>query len=81
MDTGDTTEAKKKAFQRVRSDMVNAALMMVQDDVYLTSDAALEISIMMQPDNRDMRDKCLRRVPCPASSEVLLAKENFPYDL
>ncbi|MGJ8588803.1 MAG: AAA family ATPase [Yoonia sp.] len=59
--TGDSTEAKKKAFQRVRSDMVSGELMTVQDDVYLTSDAGLQMSIMMQRDKRDIAgqiEKC-----------------------
>jgi len=34
--------------------MVHAALMTVQNDVYLTADAGLQMSIMMQRDKRDM---------------------------
>jgi len=59
--TGDNPEAKKKAFQRVRSDMVGAKLMTVKDDVYLTGDGGLQVSIMMQRDRRDIAgqiEKC-----------------------
>ena len=40
--TGDTAEAKKKAFQRVRVNMVNVGLLVVQDDVYLTPDGDIQ---------------------------------------
>jgi len=42
--TGDNPEAKKKAFQRVRSDLVAMGTMTVQDDVYLVADPAIQIA-------------------------------------
>ncbi len=39
--TGDTPDAKKKAFQRARGDLVKLKKMTVQDDVYLPSDSTL----------------------------------------
>jgi hypothetical protein len=59
--TGDTAEAKKKAFQRVRVNMVNVGLLVVQDDVYLTSDGAIQMGIMLRRDKRDIagqNEKC-----------------------
>lgn len=59
--TGDNTDAKRKAFQRVRGDLVEAGKMDVADDVYLIKDGAIQLSIMMQRDKRDMAghsEKC-----------------------
>lgn len=47
--TGDNAEAKRKAFQRVRNDLVAADAMTVSDDVYLTTNAAVQMAIMMGP--------------------------------
>lgn len=43
---GDTPEAKKKAFQRARKDLVDAGRMTVRDDVYLISDDAVLRDVM-----------------------------------
>jgi len=59
--TGDNPDAKRKAFQRVRSDMVSAGEMIVTDDVYLIRDTAIQSAIWMQRDKRDMAghsEKC-----------------------
>jgi RecA-family ATPase len=52
--TGDTTEAKQKAFQRARKDMTDNGMMTVQDNVYLTRDEKLQITIMVQADGQDI---------------------------
>jgi hypothetical protein len=59
--TGDTADAKKKAFQRVRRDLVDSDRMTATDDVYLIRDAAMQMTIMMQRDKRDIpgqNEKC-----------------------
>jgi hypothetical protein len=59
--TGDTQEAKKKAFQRVRSDMTASERMTVQDNVYLIYDSTIQMEIILQRDKRDMAgqdEKC-----------------------
>ena len=65
--TGDTTDAKKKAFQRVRSALAEAGRIEATDDTYLIKDPDLQLSIVM---HRDKRDKCLRHVPCPGLGQV-----------
>jgi hypothetical protein len=52
--TGDSVEAKKKAFQRVRKDMTDAGLMTATNDLYLSKDIGLNMSILMQRDKRDI---------------------------
>ena len=47
--TGDNYQAKKKSFQRVRSDLVEAGTMAVTDDVYLVKDATVQTAIMLAP--------------------------------
>ena len=47
--TGDNADAKRKAFQRVRNDLVAAGAMTVADDVYLTTNAAVQMAIIMGP--------------------------------
>lgn len=47
--TGDNADAKRKAFQRVRNDLVAAGAMTVSDDVYLTTNAAVQMAIIMGP--------------------------------
>jgi hypothetical protein len=51
--TGETNEAKKKAFQRVRSDMTASGAMSVQNDVYLIHDRVIVMAIFMRRDKRD----------------------------
>lgn len=43
--TGDNADAKKKAFQRVRADLTTGNLMSVQDDIYLVTDPAIQMTI------------------------------------
>ncbi len=43
--TGDSAETKRKAFQRVRTDMINMNKMVLQDGVYLTKDPVLQRGI------------------------------------
>jgi len=52
--TGDSPDAKRKAFQRVRRDLVEAGQMLATDDVYLVRDAGIQMAIMMQRDKRDI---------------------------
>jgi hypothetical protein len=52
--TGDSAEAKKKAFQRARKAMADAGKVKVQDDVYLLIDPAIQIAIMLLRDERDI---------------------------
>ncbi|WP_420587565.1 helicase RepA family protein [Marivita sp.] len=59
--TGDNAGAKKKAFQRVRSDLVAAGQMTVTDDVYFVKDAAIQMLIVRERDKRDIpgqNEKC-----------------------
>lgn len=51
--TGDTTEAKKKAFQRVRADLAEAGRIEATDDTYLIKDPAIQLAIVMHRDKRD----------------------------
>ena len=51
--TGDTTEAKKKAFQRVRGDLSGSGRLEVTSDLYLTRDPAIQSAIFAHRDNRD----------------------------
>lgn len=67
--TGDNAGAKRKAFQRVRADLVNVNKMVVQDDVYLTKDPALQLGIdtfgAPSGEQRDMRDLAGHSGICP----------------
>lgn len=60
--TGDTPDAKRKAFQRVRRDLVDGGYMTATDDVYLIKDSGLQMAIMMQ---RDKRDTAGQNGKCP----------------
>ena len=51
--TGDNYQTKKKAFQRVRADLVNLEKMTVQDDVYLATDPGIQLAIMARGDKGD----------------------------
>jgi hypothetical protein len=63
--TGDSLDAKRKAFQRARRDLVEAGQMRVTDDIYLTLDAAAQASAL---DDRDTRDTAGHFAICPAAS-------------
>lgn len=63
--TGDNTDAKKKAFQRVRGDLVASEQMSVQDDVYFTKDADIQRDIQWTGDQRDKRDIAGHSENCP----------------
>ena len=52
--TGDTPSAKRQAFNRARNDLVALSAMKVQDDIYLTTDPAIQLEILSK---RDMRDE------------------------
>jgi hypothetical protein len=52
--TGDSADAKRKAFQRVRRDLVDGGFMTVTDDVYFARDEGIQVAIMMQRDKRDI---------------------------
>lgn len=54
--TGDNTETKKKAFQRVRKDMTEHDMMNVQDDVYFIHDPAIQTEIMLRRDIAGQKD-------------------------
>lgn len=51
--TGDNQEAKKKAFQRGRTALVDAGLMTVADDVYSTDDPTIRMEVVIGRDKRD----------------------------
>lgn len=51
--TGDNADAKKKAFQRVRRDLVEKDLITVKDDIYLIKDIGVRMAISLQRDKRD----------------------------
>ncbi len=52
--TGDTGDAKKKAFQRVRSALQEFGTISVSDDIYMIHDAARQMQIVMHRDKRDI---------------------------
>lgn len=59
--TGDNRDAKRKAFQRVRRDLVNGGYMTTTDDVYLIKDGGMQMAIITQRDKRDtvgQNEKC-----------------------
>lgn len=66
--TGDTQQAKKKAFQRVRTELANSGKLKVHDDVYVISDPSLVMEIMLHRDKRDSRDKTGHVPPSPGTS-------------
>lgn len=47
--TGDNAATKRKAFQRVRADLTTSGAMVVTDDIYLVTDAAVQTAIMGGP--------------------------------
>lgn len=51
--TGDSTNAKRQAFHRVRADLVAANAMAVQDDVYLVSDLDMQSAIYVAGKPKD----------------------------
>ena len=63
--TGDTSDAKRKAFQRVRNDLIKNGQMGIHDDVYLTGDQGLVIDIETLHTERDKRDKVGHLPQCP----------------
>lgn len=66
--THDTPDTKRKAFQRVRADLVSHGKMHVKDDVYLISDGGIQMAIMMQRDKRDMAGHSAK---CPGAEAGL----------
>jgi hypothetical protein len=62
--TGDTKEAKRKAFLRVRNDLVNGRRISVNDDLYHLDDTGFQIDMSLCRDNRDIAGHSL---PCPAT--------------
>ncbi len=54
--TGDGNTAKRQAFHRVRTDLVNLGHLIATSDVYLTTDPGVQAAIMLLRDKRDMRD-------------------------
>lgn len=66
--SGDTQEAKKKAFQRARNDLLKAGQLLVQDDVYLITDPSKIMEIMVARDNRDKRDIAGHVPTCPGTN-------------
>jgi hypothetical protein len=63
--TGDSTEAKKKAFQRVRKELSEAGRIEATNDIYLTRDSSIQMAIMA---HRDNRDKAGHVPACPGTS-------------
>ena len=62
--TGDTPDAKRKAFLRVRNDLVKSGQIHVNDDVYLLDDTGIKIDVSLQRDKRDIAGHSLT---CPAT--------------
>lgn len=54
--TGDNLDAKKKAFQRARGDLKKSGRLIVQDDVYSTTDVATLMTISAKRDNGTGQD-------------------------
>ena len=52
--TGDNADAKRKAFQRVRRELVKIGELHANDDLYLTRDPEEQLAILNQRDKRDM---------------------------
>ena len=65
---GDTSDTKRKAFGRVRGELLKLGKMTVQDDVYLISDGAIQLAIMMQRDKRDIAGHSTK---CPGAEAGL----------
>jgi hypothetical protein len=53
--TGDTQAAKRKAFLRVRSDLVNSRRIIVEHDVYRLDDPGFQIEMSLHRDKRDIK--------------------------
>ena len=65
--TGDTSEAKKKAFQRARNNLVAAGLAVALDDHYMPTEPALRMQIAAAIRNRDTgRDRDIAGT-CPGA--------------
>lgn len=62
--TGDTQDAKRKAFLRVRNDLVSSKRITVDDDVYRIDDMGFQIDMSLR---RDKRDTAGHSVPCPTT--------------
>lgn len=62
--TGDTQDSKRKAFQRVRNDLVNNKRITVDGDVYRLDDMGFQIDMSLRRDNRDIAGHSL---VCPAT--------------
>ena len=66
--TGDSVEAKRKAFLRVRKDMTDSGRMTATDDVYLCKDTAVNLAILFQ---RDKWDTAGQNEKCPDAEAVI----------
>jgi len=65
--TGDNAEAKKKAFQRLRTSLVQVGLVTVKDDVYYPTDVGIQSSISVMKSYRDNGTRRDIVGTCPAS--------------
>jgi hypothetical protein len=68
--TGDNAEAKKKAFQRVRTALVQIGLVTVKDDVYYPTDIGIQSSIALMKRYRDNGTNRDIVGTCPTSDVV-----------
>lgn len=68
--TGDNTEAKKKAFQRLRTSLVQADVVTVKNDVYYPTDTGIQASISVLKSYRDTGTRRDIIGTCPASDVV-----------
>lgn len=68
--TGDNAEAKKKAFQRVRTALVQIGMLTVKDDVYYPTDIGIQSSISLMKRYRDNGTNRDIVGTCPASDVV-----------
>lgn len=68
--TGDNAEAKKKAFQRVRTALVQIGMVTVKNDVYYPADIGIQSSIALVSRYRDNGTSRDIVGTCPASDVV-----------
>jgi hypothetical protein len=60
--TGDSADAKRKAFLRARNELVEKRIFYVHNDLYLIRNPEEQLAILGQRDNRDMPGHCAK---CP----------------
>lgn len=63
--TGNTPEAKRRAFNRARKSLIESGVLTARDDIYLPTDQGLLMDLASQKLERDKRDSPGQMVQCP----------------